>query len=459
MTPKIPAGAWVRVSTGLQDEALQVPDVERYCADHGYTIVKRYELNDRSAFKGEQEEKQREALADVRSGKVRVVVAWASDRVERRGAESTLRIFRLFKDAGGRLESVQEPFLSSDNAELMQAITGWKDQQESQRKSERVGIGLAAIRANHALAGRAGYGFRLTGDKYSRMPVPFEPEAEVIREAVRRYLGGESLQQITDDLNARGVPSPTWKGQPGPCWYRRTLGDILRNPAIAGRRQDKARTKTVVRTEAIIPFTEWQRVQKRLDSRAHRKGVPSNSDKTAFLTSILMCGKCGGPMYRNHGRRGDYYYCRSGKGCKMLLDLAYVDAGVDAWIEREMSRRVFPQTVVVPGDSHLDEIGHLTQDIREMDPMADDFMERVAEKRAEIKRLSETATPDHAVTRDIPGSVVFAGWQSMPRAEKRKVILGTGLKVWATRDGDHVALSGNPPSGPETLVTAKESGE
>ena len=38
-----PVGAWIRVSTQAQDEANQVPDIERYCEDHGYQIVKRYE--------------------------------------------------------------------------------------------------------------------------------------------------------------------------------------------------------------------------------------------------------------------------------------------------------------------------------------------------------------------------------------------------------------------------------
>ena len=33
-------------------------------------------------------------------------------------------------------------------------------------------------------------------------------EAEIVREIVRRLLGGEALRTITDDLNARGVPAP-----------------------------------------------------------------------------------------------------------------------------------------------------------------------------------------------------------------------------------------------------------
>ena len=50
-----PAGVWVRVSTADQSEASQVPDVEGHCQAKGYRIKRRYELNDKSASKGEQQ--------------------------------------------------------------------------------------------------------------------------------------------------------------------------------------------------------------------------------------------------------------------------------------------------------------------------------------------------------------------------------------------------------------------
>ena len=52
----------IRVSTGEQDEANQVPDLEKLCVEHRVRIKKRFELHDRSAYKGEQEECQEEAL-------------------------------------------------------------------------------------------------------------------------------------------------------------------------------------------------------------------------------------------------------------------------------------------------------------------------------------------------------------------------------------------------------------
>jgi DNA invertase Pin-like site-specific DNA recombinase len=105
------AGMWVRVSAGGQDEANQVPDLERHCTAHGYSIERRYELNDKSASKGQQQETLDEMLTDMRNGTISVLVCWHSDRVERRGHEALFRLLRQIKDAGGRIESIKEPLL------------------------------------------------------------------------------------------------------------------------------------------------------------------------------------------------------------------------------------------------------------------------------------------------------------------------------------------------------------
>ena len=48
-------GILIRASSDKQDEANQVPELEHHCADNGYRINKRYEVHDRSAYKGEHE--------------------------------------------------------------------------------------------------------------------------------------------------------------------------------------------------------------------------------------------------------------------------------------------------------------------------------------------------------------------------------------------------------------------
>ncbi len=421
----IPVGAWVRVSTGLQDEANQVPDVERYCAEHGYTIVKRYELNDMSAYKGDQDARQREALDDTRTGTVKVVVAWASDRVERRGAEATLRIFREFREAGGKLESVQEPFLNTDDSELMTAITGWKDRAESARKSERVRIAFDRIKANGAANGRAPYGFTVAGDaKYNKRFEIVETEAEIIREAAERYLGGETLQTICDDFNRRGIPLPHKPRKPETSrgWTPKSLSQVLTRPAICGRHVWGGET---VRVPPIISLRDFNAVGARLASRAHRKGVPSSKD-TAMLTSVLKCGICARNVYAVCARNGYYYYCRG--GCQNMLKMDYADNRVSAWITSSRSYEIMERTEI-KGEHYDDEIDQIRQDIRELDPETEDYDARNRELRAELKHLrSLPSVPDRT---ELAGTGRFASdeWPSWSKRERRRFLLDNGFTV------------------------------
>ena len=43
------AACWYRVSTTAQSELNQYPEVERYVAEHGYEVVKTFELHGDSA--------------------------------------------------------------------------------------------------------------------------------------------------------------------------------------------------------------------------------------------------------------------------------------------------------------------------------------------------------------------------------------------------------------------------
>jgi putative DNA-invertase from lambdoid prophage Rac len=144
---------WLGVSTGHQDSDNQVPDVERFTAHHGYTIVQRYELDD-SAWKDgiggpEYQATMKRALQDAWEGKYSVLVVWALDRISRNGAEDVLRLVRQFRERGVTLLSVQESWLngSPEIQDVLLAFAGWMAQQESNRKSERIKAALARRKA------------------------------------------------------------------------------------------------------------------------------------------------------------------------------------------------------------------------------------------------------------------------------------------------------------------------
>ena len=199
------AGAWVRVSTGGQDEAQQVPSIESHCFAHGYTIARRYELNDKSASKGEQQATLDEMLNDVRDGKIKVLVCWRSNRLERRGPEAVFRLLRQVKDAGGRIEVTTEPtFGKLDlSGEAMTAINAVMDSQFSVKLSEDTTRAIHAIKASgHVYNGNVPWGFVIEGPKREKTMVPTDLCREYVPQIFDRCIAGESLRKIAAWLDS-----------------------------------------------------------------------------------------------------------------------------------------------------------------------------------------------------------------------------------------------------------------
>lgn len=91
---------------------------------------------------------------------------------------------------------------------------------------------------------------------------------------------------------------------------------------------------------------------------------------------------------------------------------------------------------LVPGENYLDQIARKRQDIRELDPEADDYDTRLAEMRAELAHLrSLPSKPDDV--RWVPsGKTVAEHWASLDTAARRDWLLENGWKVTATEDAD-----------------------
>jgi putative DNA-invertase from lambdoid prophage Rac len=150
------AAVWSRVSTEEQHTANQREALERFATGHGWDIVACYDAGGLSAWTGAHRERLGQALDDARAGKYDVLVVWALDRLERGGIEATLRAMRLFREAGVRVVSLQEPWtdVPGETQQLLTAVMGWVAQMESARRSERVKAGLARRKAAGLPVGR-----------------------------------------------------------------------------------------------------------------------------------------------------------------------------------------------------------------------------------------------------------------------------------------------------------------
>ena len=194
-------GAWVRVSSGKQDEENQVPSLVKYCIDHKYWPVVWYIVHAKSAFKGEHQDVLDQAVDDMRSGKTAVLAIWHSDRLERRHDGKTktlLGTLAEFSDAGGRVESTLEPTLGQMDfgGQVTTFITGLVNHEKSKHISEQVNLAKDRITANGAVSSRPPWGFYTEGEKYNRKMFPTDTCREYVPQIFARCIAGESLRTI-----------------------------------------------------------------------------------------------------------------------------------------------------------------------------------------------------------------------------------------------------------------------
>jgi DNA invertase Pin-like site-specific DNA recombinase len=314
------AARWIRVSSGSQDEALQVPDIDQHCRAHSYDVVKTYTLHDKSASKGEHEPALADMLADMAAGQFSVLVCWQSSRLDRQGTKRGYAILTAVELAGGRIEVTQEPEFGGDGFgdEIMTTVRMVTNRAESRTKSERVRAAMDRVAANGALWGRTPWGFTSAGPKYARRLVPTDEAREYVPQIYARVIGGQSLAQVcrwleSEHVAPMGIASDrSTRGKRGQ-WWPRSLGQLIRNPVYMGLRVD-GDGQTVCELDdedVLVDAATWAAAGKRLDKK-QRRGPVLKSNRCA-LSGASRCHACGGPLYKirsQYGQHGPGHYLR-----------------------------------------------------------------------------------------------------------------------------------------------------
>lgn len=410
------AGVWVRVSTGGQDEAQQVPAIEAHCDAHRYTIARRYELNDKSASKGEQQAKLDEMLTDMRDGTIKVLVCWRSNRLERRGPEALFRLLRQVKDAGGRIESTTEPMLGTEDlsGEALTALSAVMDRQFSAKLSEDISRAIDGIKASgHVYTGTVPWGFDIEGPKYGKVLVPTDQCRKYLPQILERYTEGVTLRQIAAWLDSEGV-----KPRHGGKWHEGSVRWIILNRIYV--------------EYGIVRASVWDRANDALKNR--KKSGPRSKIDPAMLAS-LRCARCDdSPMYRQRVRHGDrtrfYYRCTGRgpqrKGCGNMVPLEVVDKLVILW-------HILSQTVPhlertwVEGSNWDDEISNIKYTMREaVDSESFDELPALQAKLAELR--SRESTPGHYEMTDT-GITEAEYFTSLDAGQRREYLAKRDIRV------------------------------
>lgn len=327
-------GIYVRISSDPDGTKLAVQRQEKACRSRArqkdWTVVEVYCDNDISAAGDVERPAYQRMLADIKSGKIDGIVAWAFDRLTRSMRELE-DIIELHEQHGAELATIEgEIDLSTDVGRMIARILAAVARQELERRRRRQ---LEERTQKAELGVLHGGGKRPYGYEDDRVTIR-ESEAELIREAADRVLDGESIRSLVNDFAARpdGVTmTPT------------RLRTILISARISGRREHW-QGKKGERRPALAPIVgtaNWEPIISVEQSDALRALLTASSRTTNvtksarkhLLPGFLQCSQCEQPMQSAslQGRAG--YACAAkpnGSKCRKAIFVDRADETVVA---------------------------------------------------------------------------------------------------------------------------------
>jgi site-specific DNA recombinase len=274
----------------------------------GWTVVDHYIDNSVGASRYSKTRKHRteylRLLSDIRDGRIDAVVIWMEDRLQRQVIE--LAEFLKTCDEAGvtRVASTGGEFdLSDPDQRTMLYIKAAMAEAEIEKMAKR----MRRKNQENAENGRRHLGGRRPfGEAWHGHQAVSEEQAaqerELIREAVRRIIAGDSLRGIVTDWERRGVRS-----QFGNLWRNVNLRKTLLSPRLVGMREYDGQLYRGD-WEPIITMEEWEAVKAILQdparSQHERGGLPKH-----VLTGIAHCGICDSRLSVRKIRGKRVYYC------------------------------------------------------------------------------------------------------------------------------------------------------
>jgi site-specific DNA recombinase len=311
LTQVIRCAVYCRISLDWEGKGLgvqrQLEDCLAIAKRLGWTVVDHYIDNDAGASRYSKKKVRAEynrLLADIEDGRIDAVVIWMEDRLQRQVIE--LAEFLKICDAAGvkRIASAGGEFDLSDPGQrtmlYIKAAMAEAEIEEMSKRMRRKNQERAEKGERH-LGGRRPYGEAWHGHQAVSEEQAAQ-ERELIREAVRRILAGDSLRGIVTDWQKRGIRS-----QFGSYWRNVNLRKMLLSPRLVGMRSYNGKL-IQGNWEPIITMEEWQAVKAILEdpSRYHedRGGLPRY-----LLSGVVYCGQCGSRLYPRKIRGKRVYYC------------------------------------------------------------------------------------------------------------------------------------------------------
>lgn len=301
------AGIYTRISRDTTGDELGVArqdaDCRELCSRLGWEVVDVYSDNDVSAYSGRHRPGYRRLLEDLQAGHLEALAAWHPDRITRSPLELE-ELIDVIEGAGAAVATVQagELDLATPAGRMTARVVGAVARHESEHKSAR-------LRRKHlelAEAGKiAGGGSRPFGFESDRLTVR-AAEAEVIREAMARFLGGESVRSIAGALNDDQVP--TVSGKP---WSTNSVRRMLLSARNAGLREHRGEIAGPAVWPAIVSPADRERAVTILKDPARTTWRPATR---YLLTGTARCSLCSTPLVARPRQHARSMVCAKGPG-------------------------------------------------------------------------------------------------------------------------------------------------
>lgn len=297
---------YARVSADKTGAGLAVERQESDCrelvARLGGEVVAVFSDNSISAYSGKHRPGYQALLEAMRSGRCDVVVSWHGDRLHRSMVEleeyvnaSESHQVATHTVKAGAID------LATPSGRLVARQLGAVARYEVEHAIERVKAAkLQAAKAGRPSGGNRAYGYMQGG------LVINEAEAKYVREAIDRYINGDTWRAIALDFNARGILTAN-----GKLWKPVNVGNMATLPRHAGYREHQGILYDAVWPPIISRDTYEQ--LKLAVKRRREQDKRRTYAKKHLLTGFVFRGLCSNRMTicNAQNRDGSYSPCFS----------------------------------------------------------------------------------------------------------------------------------------------------
>jgi DNA invertase Pin-like site-specific DNA recombinase len=364
----VKAVIYARYSSSEQREESiegQLRECKEYAERHNMTIVGTYLDRALSARTDDRPEFQK-MIRDSAKKQFDVVLVWKLDRFARNRLDSaTYRA--ILKRNGVNVVSAKENIAEGPEGIILEAMLEGMAEYYSAELSVKVKRGQKenALKCK-ANGGNIPFGYIINSERYYETDPLTAP---IVLEIFTRYADGQTVKEISEELNSRGV----FKGTKHKYTNKASMHNLLKNRRYIGEYK-YGDIVTPGGMPAIVPQEIFDRVQERMQKNKH-KPAAMKADEEYILTTKIFCGKCSTMMVgvggtSKTGKVHHYYKC----GNRIYNKSCDKKAVRKRWIERYVV--ALTQETVLKQDDIIDKIASAVVELQKRENTTIPFLQK-----------------------------------------------------------------------------------